>query len=132
MARKRRPVDLTLAERLFSDRLKRLRNEKPPEINPALDALMGGTIAPGSLLEADEGAAPEGPPPIRRMVAASSERVRPRRYTVYLSAQDLVNTDYIASVWRDRRGTRGVSRSEVIRQAIRELRASLDTSSSPP
>jgi hypothetical protein len=51
-----------------------------------------------------------------------------RGVTVSLSAQDLKDTDFIAAFWGGS-GARRISRSQVIRAAIRDLRESLERGS---
>jgi hypothetical protein len=123
VARKRRPVDPGVAERLFSDRLKRLRGDLMPVTNRALQALVGDEHAES----AETGLAEEPQPEQRPKRARRTGRRLSvfRGVTVSLSAQDLKDADFIASAWSGA-GTRRISRSQVIRAAIRDLRESLE------
>ena len=117
VARKRRPVDPKLAERLFGERLKRLRPDRSAPANAALEALLGPARAeqPGGRAKAQAGAVNAPRRHVRRRPSVAGA---PRRYSVYLSAQDITNADDVAARLR-LVGGRRVSRSEVIRQAIR-------------
>jgi hypothetical protein len=130
MARKRRPVDPTIAERLFGDRLKRYLGQLPAATNTALEPLLGG---PDSH---DPTVAPVVPAAVRverwrhlyqtpRAWVRSQSAPDLRKRTVYLSVRDLNDADHIAAEW-SRAWQRHVSRSEVVRLAIRGLRATLD------
>jgi hypothetical protein len=130
MARKRRPVDPGIAERLFGDRLKRYLGQLPAATNTALGPLLGEPASP------DPAVAPLVPAAVRverwrhlyqtpRAWGRSESGPDPRKKTVYLSARDLDDADHIAAQW-SRAWQRHVSRSEVVRLAIRGLRATLD------
>jgi hypothetical protein len=127
VAGKRRPVDPGIAERLFSDRLKRLRGEIPPSTNKALQALVGSESAPAPQGSDSADAVDESPRPRRSRKAGSRLSVF-RGVTVSLSAQDLKDADFIAASWSGS-SARRISRSKVIRAAIRDLRESLERGS---
>lgn len=103
MARKRRLADPLLGARLFGGALERLRGGGTPATPPALAALVGDRVA----------ARPRTPAPSRQAC------------TVYLSAGDLDDAARIAELWGAERGRR-VTRSEVVRRALHDLRLALE------
>lgn len=132
MARKRERVDLSDTRQLFKQRLSALLSDRPRPRNPALDLLTGA--APSALepppAAAEAPAAPtaisSAAPPVEPAAPRRGSK-RPRRgggkvaRTVYLEADDLEELDALAREWSTL-AQRRVSRSEVLRQAVRWLR----------
>jgi hypothetical protein len=136
VARKRERVDLSETEHLFKQRLNALLGEAPRPRNAALDTLVGAS--PQAVPQQDEEHARPGvasTPPVQtrrrretnhhRRSASSSPYVG---RTVYLQAEDLREIDALAEEW-SAAANRHISRSEVLRQAVRWLRG---TAAPPP
>ena len=123
MARKRRPIDPEAGTRLLGDRLRRLA-EQPVRASAALELLVGGQPDP-PLQPPEEPPAPEptAAPDIPEGPVVAESGVH--RLTVYLTAREMDDAVFIADAI-GRTQDRHVSRSEVIRRALRDLRASLD------
>lgn len=120
MARKRERLSSADGQRLFTQRLSTLLGKGNRPRNAALDLLTGG---PAEAPEQQE--TPPEPAP-RRVRERQAEKPveRKRLYvarTVYLESGDLEEVDALAKEW-SKLAQRRVSRSEVLRQAIRWLR----------
>lgn len=148
MARKREPVDPNPGQRLLGSALKRLRGTNARRSNLALDILTGRTAA--SALDepsaprdtsrariAGQGGSTIGDPPREAafphpggVASAPRRRGAVMARTVYLSNQDVNDIDFIVRAWR-RRANKRVSRSEVLRQAIGNLRDAVELGAAP-
>lgn len=129
MARKRERVDIAEAQHLFKQRLNALLGERPRPLNAALDMLIGTT--PEAAREAPSQATQPATLPVQTRRGRETPREkhggRKRTYfarTVYLEPEDLREIDALAEEW-GALTHRHVSRSEVLRQAIRWLRGSV-------
>lgn len=148
MARKREPVDPNPGQRLLGSALKRLRGTNARRNNLALDILTGRTAASAldepsapretsrAQLAAQGGSSIVTSPREVAFTHQSAVASAPRRRgavmarTVYLSDQDVTDIDFIVRAWR-RRANKRVSRSEVLRQAIGNLRAAVELGAAP-
>lgn len=151
MARKRERVELTEAQQLFKQRLETLLGRGPRPRNPALDTLVGAPSDAPEAAEPSAPSEQPAPPPTEATAApevdarppqSRDKRPAPQRHirlerahqykkvgggnvrvgrTVYLTQDDLAEIDALAAEW-SALTHRYVSRSEVLRQAVRWLR----------
>ena len=134
MARKRGEVEPDAGQRLLENKLK-LLHEGRRRRSLALDMLTGRAPgddlpnAPGDDVVPPPGAGHDASSPASPEARPFRTRAVSRR-TVYLSSDDLADIDFVIRAWR-RRVQKRVSRSEVLRQAIGNLRDAVELGAVP-
>ena len=132
MARKRGPLEPDTSQRLLENKLKLLQSGGRRR-SLALDILTGRAPVAETPTSAADGGAPSiqdasSPAGIRRGRISGTGTLT--RRTVYLTDEDLDDIEFVIRAWR-RRVRKRVSRSEVLRQAIGNLRDAVELGAVP-